>query len=167
MIAPVGADSFREAVRWGAEVYHALKSVLRARASPPAWATRAASPRPAGTRAALDLIATAVEKAGYTLGRDIVLALDVAATEFHDGGVYSYEGRKLSSAEMTAAYTELVDAYPLVSIEDPLSEDDWDGWVELTSALGGRVQIVGDDLFVTNPERLETASTAAPRTRCW
>ena len=156
MIAPVGADSFREAVRWGAEVYHALKSVLRSQGLATGLGDEGGfAPDLPGTRAALDLIGTAVEKAGYTLGRDIVLALDVAATEFHDGGVYSYEGRKLSSAEMTAAYTELVDAYPLVSIEDPLSEDDWDGWVELTSALGGRVQIVGDDLFVTNPERLE------------
>ena len=156
MIAPIGADSFREAVRWGAETYHALKSVLKSQGLATGLGDEGGfAPDLPGTRAALDLIATAVEKAGYTLGRDIVLALDVAATEFHDGGVYSYEGRKLSSAEMTAVYTELVGAYPLVSIEDPLSEDDWDGWVELTSALGGKVQIVGDDLFVTNPERLE------------
>jgi enolase len=156
MIAPIGADSFREAVRWGAETYHALKSVLKSQGLATGLGDEGGfAPDLPGTRAALDLIATAVEKAGYTLGRDIVLALDVAATEFHDGGVYSYEGRKLSSAEMTAVYTELVGAYPLVSIEDPLSEDDWDGWVELTSALGSKVQIVGDDLFVTNPERLE------------
>ncbi len=156
MIAPVGAPSFREGLRWGAEVYHALKSVLKGQGLATGLGDEGGfAPDLPGTRAALDLIATAVEKAGYTLGRDIVLALDVAATEFHDGGVYSYEGRKLSSAEMTAVYTELVGAYPLVSIEDPLSEDDWDGWVELTSALGSKVQIVGDDLFVTNPERLE------------
>ncbi len=156
MIAPIGADSFREAVRWGAETYHALKSVLKGQGLATGLGDEGGfAPDLPGTRAALDLIATAVEKAGYTLGRDIVLALDVAATEFHDAGVYSYEGRKLSSAEMTAVYTELVGAYPLVSIEDPLSEDDWDGWVELTSALGGKVQVVGDDLFVTNPERLE------------
>jgi enolase len=156
MIAPVGADSFREAVRWGAEVYHALKSVLKGQGLATGLGDEGGfAPDLPGTRAALDLIATAVEKAGYTLGRDIVLALDVAATEFHEDGVYSYEGRKLSSAELSAVYAELVGAYPLVSIEDPLSEDDWDGWVELTASLGSKVQIVGDDLFVTNPERLE------------
>ena len=156
MIAPVGADSFREAVRWGAEVYHALKSVLKGKGLATGLGDEGGfAPDLPGTRAALDLIATAVEKAGYTLGRDIVLALDVAATEFHEDGVYSYEGRKLSSAELSAVYAELVGAYPLVSIEDPLSEDDWDGWVELTASLGSQVQIVGDDLFVTNPERLE------------
>jgi len=156
MIAPVGADSFREAVRWGAEVYHALKSVLKGKGLATGLGDEGGfAPDLPGTRAALDLIGTAVEKAGYTLGRDIVLALDVAATEFHEDGVYSYEGRKLSSAELSAVYAELVGAYPLVSIEDPLSEDDWDGWVELTASLGSKVQIVGDDLFVTDPERLE------------
>ena len=108
-----------------------------------------------GTRAALDLILEAIEKAGYRAGSDIGLALDVAATEFHADGVYSYEGGKLSSAEMAEVYAGLVDTYPLISIEDPLSEDDWDGWVELTGSLGTRVQLVGDDLFVTNPERLD------------
>ena len=112
-----------------------------------------------GTAAALDIIARAVDKAGFTLGRDVVLALDVAATEFFSDGVYSYEGRKLSSEEFAAVYADLVAAYPLVSIEDPLSEDDWDGWIALTSQLGSRVQIVGDDLFVTNPERLEDGIT--------
>ncbi|MBC8090719.1 MAG: phosphopyruvate hydratase [Pseudonocardia sp.] len=156
MIAPVGAESFREGLRWGAEVYHSLKSVLKAKGLATGLGDEGGfAPDLPGTRAALDLIAEAVEKTGYTLGRDIVLALDVAATEFHSDGVYSYEGRKLSSAELTAIYGELVDAYPLVSIEDPLSEDDWDGWVAMTDALGDRVQIVGDDLFVTNPERLE------------
>jgi enolase len=112
-----------------------------------------------GTTAALDIIARAVDKAGFTLGRDIALALDVAANELYSEGVYSYEGRKLSAAELTAVYGELVDAYPLVSLEDPLYEDDWDGWIGLTEQLGARVQVVGDDLFVTNPERLEDGIT--------
>jgi enolase len=111
------------------------------------------------TTAALDTIARAVDKAGFTLGRDIALALDVAANELYNDGVYSYEGRKLSAAELTAANGELVDAYPLVSLEDPLYENDWDGWIALTEQLGGRVQVVGDDLFVTNPERLEDGIT--------
>ena len=105
------------------------------------------------------MIARAVDKAGFALGRDVVLALDVAATELFSDGVYSYEGRKLSSEEFIAVYAELVDAYPLVSIEDPLSEDDWEGWIAFTSQVGDRVQIVGDDLFVTNPERLEDGIT--------
>ena len=108
----------------------------------------------AGTRAALDLIAEAVEKTGYTMGRDIALALDVADTEFYADGSYSYEGKKLSAAELTAVYEELVNAYPLISIEDPLAEDDWDGCAELTTTLGTKLQLVGDDLFVTNPKRL-------------
>src|SRR5688500_14288423 len=154
MIAPVGADSFREALRWGAEVYQALKSVLKSKGLATGLGDEGGfAPDLPGTRAALDLIASAVEKTGYTLGRDIVLALDVAATEFHSEGVYSYEGKKLSSHELSAVYAELVDAYPLVSIEDPLSEDDWDGWVALTESIGDKVQIVGDDLFVTNTER--------------
>jgi enolase len=109
----------------------------------------------ASNRAALDVIATAVEKAGFALGSDIALALDVAATEFFEGGSYSFEGAKKSSAEMIDYYTSLLDGFPLVSIEDPLAEDDWEGWTAITSALGNRVQIVGDDLFVTNPVRLQ------------
>ncbi|MHA6780286.1 phosphopyruvate hydratase [Pseudonocardia saturnea] len=156
MIAPVGAESFREALRWGAEVYASLKSVLKAKGLATGLGDEGGfAPDLPGTRAALDLIAEAVEKTGYTLGRDIVLALDVAATEFHSDGVYSYEGKKLSSAQLSDVYADLVGAYPLVSIEDPLSEDDWEGWVALTGAIGDKVQIVGDDLFVTNPERLE------------
>jgi enolase len=156
MIAPVGAESFREALRWGAEVYASLKSVLKAKGLATGLGDEGGfAPDLPGTRAALDLIAEAVEKTGYTLGRDIVLALDVAATEFHSDGVYSYEGKKLSSAQLSDVYAELIGAYPLVSIEDPLDEDDWEGWVGLTSAIGDKVQIVGDDLFVTNPERLE------------
>jgi enolase len=156
MIAPMGAESFREALRWGAEVYHALKSVLKTKKLATGLGDEGGfAPDLPGTRAALDLIAEAVEKTGYVLGRDIGLALDVAATEFFSDGVYSYEGKKLSAAELSAVYAELVDDYPLISIEDPLAEDDWDGWVELTSSIGSKVQLVGDDLFVTNPERLD------------
>jgi enolase len=156
MIAPIGAESFKEALRWGAEVYHALKGVLKGDGLATGLGDEGGfAPDLAGTTAALDVIARAVDKAGFTLGRDIVLALDVAATELFSGGVYSYEGRKLSSEEFAAVYGDLVDGYPLVSIEDPLAEDDWEGWIALTSQLGSRVQIVGDDLFVTNPERIE------------
>ena len=157
MIAPVGADSFKEALRWGAEVYHALKSVLKAKKLATGLGDEGGfAPDLAGTRAALDLIAEAVEKTGYTLGRDIALALDVAATEFYADGSYSYEGKKLSAAELTAVTRSWSTTYPLISIEDPLAEDDWDGWVALTDAASAtKVQIVGDDLFVTNPERLD------------
>ena len=156
MIAPVGADSFREALRWGAEVYQALKSVLKSKGLATGLGDEGGfAPDLPGTRAALDLIGEAIEKAGYRVGPDVALALDVAATEFFSDGVYSYEGKKFSAEELSGVYAELIDAYPLVSIEDPLSEDDWDGWVALTSAIGDKVQIVGDDLFVTNPERLD------------
>jgi enolase len=160
MIAPIGADSFREALRWGAEVYHALKSVLKASGLPTGLGDEGgfAPDLPANTDA-LDLIATAVDKAGYTLGRDIALALDVAATEFFAGDVYTFERSARNAEQMIAYYAELLDAYSLVSIEDPLAEDDWDGWARLTAELGDRVQIVGDDLFVTNPERLEEGIT--------
>ncbi|GAB0104769.1 phosphopyruvate hydratase [Nocardia sp. JMUB6875] len=157
MIAPIGAPTFKEALRWGAEVYHTLKSVLKAQGLATGLGDEGGfAPDVAGTKAALDLISSAIEKAGYKLGTDIALALDVAATEFYstaDG--YKFEGQNRTAAEMTAFYTELLGQYPLVSIEDPLSEDDWDGWVSLTDAIGDKVQLVGDDLFVTNPERLE------------
>ncbi|MDV6011499.1 phosphopyruvate hydratase [Haloechinothrix sp. LS1_15] len=156
MIAPVGAESFREALRWGAEIYHALKSVLKGRGLATGLGDEGGfAPSLSSNREALDLIVQAIEKAGYAVGQDIALALDVAATEFYSDGRYTFEGTGRSAAELTAYYTELLDAYPLVSIEDPLAEDDWEGWTELTSKLGGRVQLVGDDLFVTNPERLE------------
>ncbi|MGH3771758.1 MAG: phosphopyruvate hydratase [Pseudonocardiaceae bacterium] len=160
MIAPIGADSFREALRWGAEVYHALKSVLKTNGLPTGLGDEGgfAPDLPANTDA-LDLIATAVGKAGFTLGRDIALAMDVAATEFFADGVYTFERSARNAEQMIAYYAELLDAYPLVSIEDPLAEDDWDGWARLTAELGARVQIVGDDLFVTNPERLEEGIT--------
>ncbi|MFN2534214.1 MAG: phosphopyruvate hydratase [Pseudonocardiaceae bacterium] len=156
MIAPLGADSFREALRWGAEVYHALKSVLKADGLPTGLGDEGgfAPDLPAATEA-LDLIATAVDKAGYTLGRDIALALDVAATEFCTNGVYSFERSDRNAEQMINYYADLLGTYPLVSIEDPLAEDDWNGWARLTAELGDRVQIVGDDIFVTNPERLE------------
>ncbi|MCF7551261.1 MULTISPECIES: phosphopyruvate hydratase [Pseudonocardia] len=157
MVAPIGADTFRESLRWGAEIYHSLKSVLKAQGLSTGLGDEGgfAPDVKGGTRGALELIAGAVDKAGFTLGRDVVLALDVASTEFFSKGVYRYEGKELSSADLAKVYAELVDAFPLVSIEDPLAEDDWDGWVALTEQLGDKVQLVGDDLFVTNPERLE------------
>jgi enolase len=156
MVAPLGADSFREALRWGAEVYHALKSVLKGHGLPTGLGDEGgfAPDLPAATEA-LDLIATAVDKAGYTLGQDIALAIDVAATEFFTNGVYSFERSDRNAEQMIDYYADLLGAYPLVSLEDPLAEDDWDGWARLTAELGDRVQIVGDDIFVTNPERLE------------
>ena len=155
MIAPIGAPSFREALRWGAEVYHALKSVLKERGLSTGLGDEGGfAPNLESNRAALDLILVAIEKAGYRPGADIALALDVAASEFCADGAYTFEGQQRTAAEMTAYYGELVAAYPLVSIEDPLDENDWEGWATLTGELGARVQIVGDDLFVTNPERL-------------
>ncbi|MGJ0119320.1 phosphopyruvate hydratase [Williamsia sp. MIQD14] len=157
MIAPVGAPTFKEALRWGAEVYHALKSVLKDKGLSTGLGDEGGfAPDLAGTKAALDLIVEAIGKTGLTPGRDIALALDVAATEFYTAGTgYAFEKETKSAAEMSAFYAELVQAYPLVSIEDPLDENDWDGWVSLTESIGDKVQLVGDDLFVTNPERLE------------
>jgi enolase len=157
MVAPIGAASFKEALRWGAEVYHSLKSVLKKQGLATGLGDEGGfAPDIAGTVAALDLISSAIEGAGFTLGSDVALALDVAATEFYtDGTGYAFEKENRTAAQMTEFYAGLLDAYPLVSIEDPLSEDDWDGWVSLTTAIGDRIQIVGDDLFVTNPERLE------------
>ncbi|MDT5180747.1 MAG: enolase [Mycobacterium sp.] len=157
MVAPIGAPSFKEALRWGAEVYHSLKSVLKKQGLATGLGDEGGfAPDIAGTRAALDLISSAIEATGLKLGADVALALDVAATEFYtDGTGYAFEKQTRTAAQMTEFYAELLDAYPLVSIEDPLSEDDWDGWVSLTTAIGDRIQIVGDDLFVTNPERLE------------
>ena len=155
MIAPIGAPSFKEALRWGAEIYHNLKSVLKKRGLATSIGDEGGfAPNLESNRAALDLIIEAIEKAGFKVGNEIALAMDVAATEFYKDGVYDFEGSSLSAAEMIAYYKGLVDAYPLVSIEDPLSEDDWDGWNAITSELGEKVQLVGDDLFVTNPTRL-------------
>ncbi|KAK1181447.1 phosphopyruvate hydratase [Streptomyces sp. NPDC059679] len=155
MIAPIGAESFSEALRWGTEVYHTLKSVLKERGLSTGLGDEGGfAPNLNSNRDALDLIVEAIKKAGYQPGQDIALALDVAASEFYKDGAYTFEGQTRSAAEMTAYYAELVDAYPLVSIEDPLNEEDWDGWKTITDQLGDKVQLVGDDLFVTNPERL-------------
>jgi len=167
MIAPIGAPSFKEALRWGAEVYHALKSVLKKQGLSTGLGDEGGfAPDVAGTKAALDLILSAIESAGYKPGSEVALALDVAANEFFGAGAagpatsgrdtgYTFEKETRDSAQMTAFYAGLLDSYPLVSIEDPLYEGDWDGWVALTKEIGDRVQVVGDDLFVTNPERLE------------
>ena len=156
MIAPIGAPSFSEALRWGAEVYHALKSVLKARGLATGLGDEGGfAPNLESNHAALDLILEAIDKAGYTAGTDIALALDVAASEFHSADGYAFEGAVKSAEEMIDHYEWLLDAYPMVSIEDPLDEEDWDGWKAMTDRLGSRVQIVGDDLFVTNPERLQ------------
>ena len=155
MVAPIGAPTFREALQQGAEVYHALKSVLKENGLATGLGDEGGfAPDLANNRAALDLISTAVEKAGLKVGQDIVFALDVAATEFWNDGSYTFEGATKSSDEMIAYYTELAAAYPIVSIEDPLNEEDWDGWKAMTTALGDKLQLVGDDLFVTNVERL-------------
>ncbi len=155
MIAPIGAATYGEALRWGAEVYHSLKGVLNKRGLSTGLGDEGGfAPNLESNRAALDLILEAITLAGFTPGRDIGLALDVAASEFYNDGGYRFEGAQKSAAEMTAYYADLVANYPLVSIEDPLNEDDWSGWAEMTTLLGSKIQIVGDDLFVTNPERL-------------
>ncbi len=156
MIAPVGASTFREAYRYGAEVYHALKSVLKERGLATGLGDEGGfAPNLASNREALDLILVAIEKAGFKPGDEIALALDVAATEFYADGQYNWEGGQKSPEGMADFYEQLVADYPLVSIEDPLDEDDWTGWAGLTARIGDRVQIVGDDLFVTNPTRLQ------------
>ncbi len=155
MIAPIGAATFREALRWGAETYHALKAVLKGRGLSTGLGDEGGfAPNLDSNRAALDLIVEAIGEAGYSVGQEIALALDVAASEFFDEGTYTFEGEAHSADEMITYYEDLLTAYPIVSIEDPLAEDDWDGWVRACAILGGRTQIVGDDLFVTNPERL-------------
>jgi enolase len=155
MIAPIGAETFRESLRWGAEIYHALKAVLKKRGLVTSIGDEGGfAPSLDSNRAALDLILEAIDSAGFKPGKEIALAMDVAATEFHDNGKYEFEGSKRSSDEMIAYYADLVKNYPLVSIEDPLNEEDWDGWTKMTAELGNKIQIVGDDLFVTNPERL-------------
>jgi enolase len=155
MIAPIGAETFRESLQWGAEIYHALKAVLKKRGLATSVGDEGGfAPNLDSNRAALDLIIEAISAAGFKPGTDIALAMDVAATEFHDNGKYKFEGKLLTSDEMIAYYAELVSAYPIVSIEDPLNEEDWAGWKSMTASLGGKIQIVGDDLFVTNPTRL-------------
>ncbi|RZU65919.1 enolase [Microterricola gilva] len=155
MIVPLGAETFSEALRWGVETYHALKGLLKSKGLATGLGDEGGfAPNLPSNRAALDLIVEAIQIAGYVPGKDIALALDVAATEFFKDGSYHFEGKQLSAEELVAYYAELVEAYPLVSIEDPLEEEDWDGYVHLTAQLGDKVQIVGDDLFVTNPKRL-------------
>ena len=155
MVAPFGAPTFKESLRWGAEIYHSLKSVLKQRGLATSIGDEGGfAPNLDSNRAALDLILEAVEGAGFKPGKEIALAMDVAATEFHKDGKYSFEGKQLSAPEMIAYYASLVASYPIVSIEDPLDEDDWAGWAAITTELGSKIQLVGDDLFVTNPERL-------------
>jgi enolase len=166
MIAPIGAPTFREALRTGAEVYHALKSVLKKKGLSTGLGDEGGfAPNLSANAAALDLIAEAVQAAGFSLGSDVVLAMDVAATEFYKDGAYVFEGAPKSADEMIAYYAKLAADYPIVSIEDPLAEDDWAGWSEMSAQLGNKIQIVGDDLFVTNPQRIargiaENASNA-------
>ncbi|MCK0439812.1 phosphopyruvate hydratase [Gordonia alkaliphila] len=155
MIAPIGAPTFAESLRWGAEVYHSLKSVLHKQGMSTALGDEGGfAPNLPNTESAIAAIAEAVEKAGYKFGSDIAIALDSASTEFFSGGKYRLEGKDLSADQMIDFYTKLVGEFPIVSIEDGLAEDDWAGWASLTEALGDKVQLVGDDLFVTNPERL-------------
>ena len=155
MIAPVGASTFSEAVRWGAETYHALKAVLKQHGLATGVGDEGGfAPNLEHNRAALDLIIEAIGKAGLTAGRDVALAIDAAASNFLDGDRYMFEGGMKTAAEMTSIYAQWLDAYPLVSLEDPLAEEDWAGWRELTAELGDQVQVVGDDIFVTNPARL-------------
>ena len=156
MIAPIGAPTFREALRQGTEVYHALKAVLKKNGYATGLGDEGGfAPDLPNNRAALELIATAVASAGLTLGKDVALALDVASTEFYKDGAYAFEGAARSAEWMTAYYEGLLNDFPLVSIEDPLAEDDWAGYAHITQEIGDRVQLVGDDLFVTNPERLQ------------
>ena len=158
MIVPLGAETFSEAIRWGVEVYHALKGLLASKGLATGLGDEGGfAPELPTNAAALDLISEAVAKAGYKLGTDIALALDVAATEFYSEatGTYKFEGQERSTDEMIAYYANLVANYPLVSIEDPLAEDDWAGWSKITAELGAKVQLVGDDLYVTNPARLQ------------
>ncbi|MCW2530871.1 MAG: enolase, partial [Blastococcus sp.] len=155
MIAPIGAGTFSEALAMGTETYHALKAVLKKEGLSTGLGDEGGfAPNLSSNRAALDHITRSVEQAGYSVGTDIAFALDVAATEFHGEGGYAFEGKTLTAGDLTEYYADLVANYPIVSLEDPLSEEDWEGWVALTAALGDRVQIVGDDLFVTNPTRL-------------
>ena len=156
MIAPIGAESFAEALRMGAEVYHALKAVLKDKGLSTGLGDEGGfAPSVDSTKAALDVIVDAIKKAGYEPGKDVALALDVASSEFFKDGKYHFEGGEHTAEEMSKVYEELIDEYPIVSIEDPLQEDDWDGYTALTTAIGEKVQIVGDDFFVTNPARLQ------------
>jgi enolase len=158
MIMPIGAPSFREALRWGTETYHTLKTVLSARGLSTAVGDEGGfAPNLSSNEDAVAILVEAIEKAGYTPGTDIAIALDPAMSELYRDGKYHLagEGKVLSGEEMVAWWTSLVDRYPIVSIEDGMAEDDWDGWAQLTASLGSRIQLVGDDLFVTNARRLQ------------
>ena len=155
MIAPIGAETFAEALRLGAEVYHSLKSVVKSKGLSTGLGDEGGfAPSVGSTKEALDLIVEAIKKAGLEPGKDIALALDVASSEFYKDGKYHFEGGEHTAEEMVKVYEDLISSYPIVSIEDPLQEDDWEGYTNLTAKIGDRVQIVGDDLFVTNPARL-------------
>jgi enolase len=155
MILPVGAETFSEGLCWGVETYHSLKSLLKSKGLNTGLGDEGGfAPELEHNRAALDLIAEAIEKAGYRVGTQIALGMDVASTEFFENGVYRFEGQDRTAAQMSAYYAELAANYPLVSIEDPLAEDDWEGWAHLNAEIGSTLQLVGDDLFVTNPKRL-------------
>jgi len=155
MIAPVGASTFSEAVRWGAETYHALKSVLKQRGLNTGIGDEGGfAPDLESNQAAIDLIVDAIQKAGFTPGRDIALALDAAATEFYRDGAYHFDGKPRTGAELAEIYLQWISSYPLVSVEDPFGEEDWAAWTDFTESVGDKVQIVGDDIFVTNPERI-------------
>ena len=156
MIAPIGAATFKESLQWGAEVYHALKSTIKAQGLSTGLGDEGGfAPNLDSNAEALDLIVSAIEKAGFKPGEDVALALDVASSEFFKDGLYQFEGEGRSTEYMVEYYEKLISNYPLVSIEDPLDEDEWDAWKALTAEIGGRVQLVGDDLFVTNPARLK------------
>ena len=156
MIAPIGAESFSEALRMGAQVYHALKAVIKSKGLSTGLGDEGGfAPEAESTKAALDLIVEAIEKAGFKPGKDVALALDVASSEFYKDGKYHFEGGEHTAEEMAKVYEDLIANYPIVSIEDPLQEDDWEGYTKLTAAIGDKVQIVGDDFFVTNPARLK------------
>ena len=155
MIAPIGAETFAEALRLGAEVYHSLKSVVKSKGLSTGLGDEGGfAPSVGSTKEALDLIVEAIKKAGLEPGKDIALALDVASSEFYKDGKYHFEGGEHTAEEMVKVYEDLISNYPIVSIEDPLQEDDWEGYTNLTAKIGDRVQIVGDDFFVTNPARL-------------
>jgi enolase len=156
MIAPIGADSFHDALRMGAEVYHSLKSVLKSNGLSTGLGDEGGfAPNLPSNRVALELISEAITKAGFKLGSDVALAMDVAATEFFKDGSYHVEGTARSTEQMIELYAQLAKDFPIVSIEDPLAEDDWDSWIHFTSVMGDQIQIVGDDHYVTNTERIE------------
>ena len=156
MILPIGAETFSEGLRWGVETYHALKALLHSKGLSTGLGDEGGfAPDLSGGRAALDLLVEAITSAGFAPGKDIALGLDVASSEFYADGVYSFEKQKLSAEQLTEYFVGIVNDYPLATIEDPLAEDDWAGYVHLTEQLGTKIQIVGDDLFVTNPKRLQ------------